>query len=108
MARHDYHAAKGTSLIPGTEVRAVMRGPLNDPTAYDVRGSILALRSEDASKIVVRTLSFDSNEGSARADNRLGYAVWSFRAHDGRNYSIGIHTLSALKPTSCRSHIRSG
>lgn len=44
-------------LLPGTEVRAVMKSPLGTPTAYEIRGSVLALRSEDASKIVVKTLS---------------------------------------------------
>lgn len=40
-------------LLPGTEVRAVMESPLGTPTAYEIRGSILALRPEDASKIMV-------------------------------------------------------
>ena len=41
-------------LIPGTEVRAVMRSPLGTPMAYEIRGSIIALRLEDASKIIVK------------------------------------------------------
>ena len=41
-------------LIPGTEVGAIMISPLGDPIAYDIRGSIIALRLEDASKIVVK------------------------------------------------------
>jgi len=40
-------------LLPGTEVRAVMESPLGTPVAYEIRGSILALRLEDASKIMV-------------------------------------------------------
>jgi ferrous iron transport protein A len=43
-------------LLPGTEVRAVMKSPMGNPTAYDIRGSVLAIRSEDASKIVVEPL----------------------------------------------------
>ena len=43
-------------LLPGTEVRAVMRSPLGTPMAYDIRGSMLALRPEDASKITVKLL----------------------------------------------------
>ena len=41
-------------LLPGTEVTAVMRSPLGTPVAYDIRGSMLALRPEDASKILVK------------------------------------------------------
>lgn len=50
-------------LLPGTEVRAVMKSPLGTPTAYDIRGSVLALRTEDASKIVVKPLSSRYDEG---------------------------------------------
>lgn len=44
-------------LLPGTEVRALMKSPLGTPIAYYVRGTVLALRSEDSSKIVVKPLS---------------------------------------------------
>jgi len=59
------HRLLDLGLLPATEVKAIMRGPLGDPTAYDIRGSILALRSEDASKILVKTFSSDSNEGES-------------------------------------------
>jgi ferrous iron transport protein A len=41
-------------LIPGTEVTAVMKSPLGNPIAYEIRGSLIALRREDASKIMVK------------------------------------------------------
>ena len=41
-------------LIPGIEVRAVMMSPLGSPMAYEIRGSIIALRLDDASKIIVK------------------------------------------------------
>ena len=44
-------------LLPRTEVKALMKSPLGTPTAYYIRGTILALRSEDAAKIVVKLLS---------------------------------------------------
>ena len=44
-------------LLPGTEVRAALKSPMGDPMAYDIRGSVLALRFEDASKIVVKPMS---------------------------------------------------
>jgi ferrous iron transport protein A len=51
-------------LLPGAEVRAVMRSPLGTPMAYDIRGSILALRPEDASKITVKPCVRDMAEGN--------------------------------------------
>lgn len=43
-------------LICGTEVEALQRSPLGDPTAYYIRGAVIALRSEEASKIIVQTI----------------------------------------------------
>jgi Fe2+ transport system protein FeoA len=40
-------------LVPGTHVIAEMRSPLGDPTAYRVRGAIIALRREQAEQIDV-------------------------------------------------------
>ncbi len=38
---------------PETRVEAVQKSPSGDPTAYQVRGALIALRSEEASKIYV-------------------------------------------------------
>jgi Fe2+ transport system protein A len=43
-------------LIKGTTIKPIFRSPLGDPTAYEVRKSIIALREEDASKIKVRKI----------------------------------------------------
>lgn len=43
-------------IIPGTLIRCVRRGPSGDPTAYLVRETLIALRSEDATQILVRKL----------------------------------------------------
>ncbi|MCL6611736.1 MAG: ferrous iron transport protein A [Peptococcaceae bacterium] len=40
-------------LVPGTAVEAVRRSPAGDPTAFSIRGAIIALRKEDADKITV-------------------------------------------------------
>ncbi|NLO82190.1 MAG: ferrous iron transport protein A [Clostridiales bacterium] len=40
-------------LVPGTEIEAVLRSPSGDPTAYHIRGAVIAFRSEEASKILV-------------------------------------------------------
>jgi ferrous iron transport protein A len=40
-------------LILDTEVEAVAKSPSGDPTAYQIRGAVIALRSEEASKILV-------------------------------------------------------
>ncbi len=40
-------------LIVGTRVECVQRSPLGDPTAYRIRGAVIALRCEDASKVFV-------------------------------------------------------
>lgn len=41
-------------LTPGTCVEALYRGCFGDPTAYLIRGTVIALRAEDAGNIFVR------------------------------------------------------
>jgi Fe2+ transport system protein FeoA len=41
-------------LLPGTYVVAELRGPFGDPTAYRVRGALIALRREQARLIHIK------------------------------------------------------
>jgi len=41
-------------LIPGTQIIAKRRSPSGDPTAYLIRGTLIALRSEETNLIKVR------------------------------------------------------
>ena len=41
-------------LLPGTEVTAVMQSPTLDPTAYRIRGAVIALRRQQADLVKVR------------------------------------------------------
>ena len=43
-------------LINGTEVVCVLKSPFKDPTAYLIRGAIIAIRKEDCNKIEVELL----------------------------------------------------
>ncbi len=43
-------------LITDTEIEALQKSPSGDPTAYYIRGAVIALRSEEASKILVEAL----------------------------------------------------
>ncbi|MBP3888595.1 MAG: ferrous iron transport protein A [Cellulosilyticum sp.] len=40
-------------VINGTAIECLQKGPNGDPVAYKIRGAIIALRSEDANKIIV-------------------------------------------------------
>ena len=40
-------------IINGATVRPLFRSPLGDPTAYEICKSIIALREEDAERIIV-------------------------------------------------------
>lgn len=41
-------------MVPGTRVEAVRRSPAGDPKAYRLRGSVIALREEEAKRILVQ------------------------------------------------------
>lgn len=43
-------------LIHDTYVESLMKSPAGDPIAYQIRGAVIALRSEEASKIFVESI----------------------------------------------------
>lgn len=43
-------------LIAGTIVESLRKSPSGDPTAYEIRGAVIALRSEEASGIIVELI----------------------------------------------------
>jgi DtxR family Mn-dependent transcriptional regulator len=43
-------------VVPGTEIQAEMVSPGGDPTAYRIRGSLIALRDEQAQRILVERM----------------------------------------------------
>jgi Fe2+ transport system protein FeoA len=40
-------------ILPGTQIVAEMVSPLGDPTAYRVRGTVVALRSEQSCEVEI-------------------------------------------------------
>ena len=44
-------------LIEGTKVKALQKSPSGDPIAYLIRGAVIALRCEDAEKVLMRNLA---------------------------------------------------
>lgn len=38
-------------FVPGSRVTAIRRSPFGDPTVYEIRGTMIALRKEQASQI---------------------------------------------------------
>lgn len=40
-------------MIEGTKIKPVFKSPLGDPTAYEVRGSLISLREEETQKIQI-------------------------------------------------------
>lgn len=47
-------------LIPGTKIKYIFESPLKDPKAFLIRGSVIALRTEDIKDILI---SYNENEG---------------------------------------------
>ncbi len=43
-------------LVIDTVIEALRKSPSGDPTAYEIRGAVIALRSEEASQILVELL----------------------------------------------------
>lgn len=41
-------------FIPGSSIKCLQRSPSGDPVAYKIKGAVIALRSEDANKIIIK------------------------------------------------------
>ncbi|MGD2156696.1 MAG: iron dependent repressor, metal binding and dimerization domain protein [Anaerolineales bacterium] len=61
----EYRRLLDLGILPGTVIQAEMRSPSGDPTAYRVRGAVIALRSEQADLIYVEPTTEPSKEVSA-------------------------------------------
>jgi ferrous iron transport protein A len=46
-------------LVYDTKVESLRKSPSGDPVAYEIRGAVIALRSEEASQILVELLGTD-------------------------------------------------
>ena len=40
-------------VVRGTKIKGILRSPLGNPTAYKIRGAIVAIRDEDAQNVLV-------------------------------------------------------
>ncbi len=41
-------------LIENTKIKCLGRSPLGDPSAYLIRGAVIAIRSEDSENIIIK------------------------------------------------------
>jgi ferrous iron transport protein A len=49
-------------MTPGTLVSAALQSPLRDPTAYNVRGALIALRDKQAAQIGIELVALTDGE----------------------------------------------
>lgn len=40
-------------FIPGTKIESILTSPFKDPTLYRIRGTLIAIRNDDAKDIIV-------------------------------------------------------
>lgn len=48
-------------IVENTLITPVLKSPSGDPTAFEIRGTLIALRKEDANLIKVKSLTYDEN-----------------------------------------------
>lgn len=41
-------------LVKGTKIKAIFQSPFGDPTAYEIRKTLIALRKKDAQSISIK------------------------------------------------------
>lgn len=42
-------------IVKGTKIKAILKSPSGNPKAYEVRGSVIAIRNEDAKMIKIKS-----------------------------------------------------
>ena len=53
LPAHERRRVMDLGILPGAEIEVVMRSAGGDPTAYRVRGALIALRNEQSQWILV-------------------------------------------------------
>lgn len=54
------HKFKGYGLLPGTKIKFLFSSPSKDPRAYEIMGTVIALRAEDSKNIFVSPTSIET------------------------------------------------
>ncbi len=52
-------------IIEGTCIECAFKSPSKDPVAYQIRGTVIALRNEDAKKIIVSVKNIGGEKSGA-------------------------------------------
>ncbi|WP_333861956.1 FeoA family protein [Clostridium sp.] len=52
-------------LTKGTKIEVIRKGPSGDPTVYNIRGAMIALRNEESSLILVNSTKNSRNNLSS-------------------------------------------
>lgn len=52
-------------IVPGTRIRYSMKSPSGDPTAYEVRGTLVAIREHQAQQIFIKRIEEGENADAA-------------------------------------------
>ena len=42
-------------IVKGTKIKAILKSPSGNPKAYEVRGSVIAIRNEDAKLVEIKS-----------------------------------------------------
>ena len=50
------HRLAELGVVAGTRIRCLHRAPLGDPSAFGIRGSVIALRREDSRNVVAASI----------------------------------------------------
>lgn len=43
-------------MVKGTKIKSIFKSPSGDPIAFEIRGTILALRKEDSNLIILESI----------------------------------------------------
>ena len=51
-------------VVEGTEIECVGKSPAGDPSAYLIRGAVIAIRARDACKVYIKVIPEGNRDGT--------------------------------------------
>ncbi len=84
-------------IVPGTRIRCLYRSPLQDPTAYEIRGAVIALRKEDSGEILVEPAAAEAEDGGAESVHRERTITLALAGNPNVGKSTVFNTLTGLR-----------
>ncbi|MDY5770699.1 MAG: FeoB small GTPase domain-containing protein, partial [Anaerovoracaceae bacterium] len=80
-------------LVSGTEIKCVGKSPAGDPTAFYIRGAVIAIRKEDCMCVIATPLAYVEDDSQRRRGRKKGKGAELTAVALAGNPNVGKSTV---------------